>query len=886
MGPAGHWPAGSEQPRWHRWLGSLRLAAAAGALLLATGAQAQDVIIKNDKSEISAKVIEITEDHIKYRLFDFLDGPLYNVRKTDVWMIIYEKGRREKFNVPEQTAAAPTTPAVAATPVSAPATAPAAAPAVAPASTMPAATPVAAGAEAPAAAATAPAAAVSAPAPTAPATATAQAAPAAQLAVAQERTAEPTPEAAPAVATAPVVAPAPAPAAEPAASPTAAPAAPAAETAAPETTPASPPPAAPPASPDVAAAGGAAPPASSAPAPTTATATDSPAAVAVGATEANEATAAPEQDPAPTPPVEAPPAPVVPARPRREPAVEVAAGQQVWARLGNGPAPVKYLNADGNILILKANFVMSLAKNTGKPLWLTKVERTKSAHLIGNGPLIQVVATSASSEYLQSYILNSETGKAVYSPPAAKQLENRIIDAAHLVVWEATDTGTRALLLDKVTGARLHELSIAPTWAKAARILPLPDGKVCVVSSYGVTALDPASGKLLYNLPLKRSAKVSELLPPTEPTFDVLETGTPGLVCVLKDGYLTGVNVRTGQLTGEKELPGAFVTYRDAGTDRLVIGKSGKKDKDLLLAVYDKRSCQELRAATVDIDNAGAMQPIGNDLFVVSGGSAVKLVDLATLQLKADKTFKTSGDNVQLFVNDRGIGLLSASCVEYFNPQGYAATGKTRYFDPAGRVKLKAGEDTYFWANGYLGRVNPKKGEESLLLKDKLPLKLLDNEAPQLELLDDGLAVVTAQSVTKVDFSGRIVYNQYFTPPVVVAGAIAGQAAAQAADAAAKAKIRAAKQSWFAAQQAFEAGSSEAVYSGPRTFHTELRHHIVLTKADKDELGRFKLLKINKTTGKVEGQVEVENRTPDYIFDPVDSVVYLFDVDSVRAYRI
>lgn len=584
-------------------------------------------------------------------------------------------------------------------------------------------------------------------------------------------------------------------------------------------------------------------------------------------------------------PAAAPAAPVTPQRLHREPAAEAERGQIIWAKLGNGPAPVKYINVDGNILILKANFVMSLAKNTGKQLWVTKVERAKSAHLIGSGPLIQVVAASAATEFMQSVILNSENGKALYTPPAVAQLDNRIVDAANLVVWEAAATGTRVLILDKVSGARLHELKIAPGWAKAARILPLPGGHVCVVSSFGVSALDPAKGQLLYNVALRRSAKVDELLPPTEPTFDVLETSTPGLVSVLKDGYLSSVNIRTGQLLGEKELPGAVVSYREADRDQLVIGKSGKKDKDLLLTVLDKRTSQELRTATLDISNAGAMQPFGNDLFVVGGGSAVKLVDLGTLRIKADKTFKTSGDNVQLFANERGVGLLSAACVEYFNAQSYAALGKTRYFDPASRIKLRHGDDTYFWANGYLGRVNLHKGEEALLLKDKLPLKLLDNEAPQLELLDDGLAVVTAQSVAKVDFQGRVVYHQYFTPPVVVAGAIAAQTTAQAAEAV-RARAGAPRQSWFAAQRTFEQGSSEAVYSGPRTFTTVLRHHIVLTKADKDEVGRFKLLKINKATGKVEGQVEVENRTPDYIFDPVDSVVYLFDVDSVRAYKI
>lgn len=57
--------------------------------------RAQDVIIKNDKTEIKSKVTEITETAIKYKKWDNVDGPVYNISKADVFMIIYANGQRE-----------------------------------------------------------------------------------------------------------------------------------------------------------------------------------------------------------------------------------------------------------------------------------------------------------------------------------------------------------------------------------------------------------------------------------------------------------------------------------------------------------------------------------------------------------------------------------------------------------------------------------------------------------------------------------------------------------------------------------------------------------------------------------------------------------------------
>lgn len=59
---------------------------------------AQDVIIKNDKTEIKSKISEITETAIKYKKWENLEGPTYNIEANEVFMIIYANGQREIIN--------------------------------------------------------------------------------------------------------------------------------------------------------------------------------------------------------------------------------------------------------------------------------------------------------------------------------------------------------------------------------------------------------------------------------------------------------------------------------------------------------------------------------------------------------------------------------------------------------------------------------------------------------------------------------------------------------------------------------------------------------------------------------------------------------------------
>lgn len=65
---------------------------------------AQDIIIKKNNDEIKSKIIEITDENIKYKEFDFQDGPTRNIKVSEVFMILYENGKREKFTALENQA--------------------------------------------------------------------------------------------------------------------------------------------------------------------------------------------------------------------------------------------------------------------------------------------------------------------------------------------------------------------------------------------------------------------------------------------------------------------------------------------------------------------------------------------------------------------------------------------------------------------------------------------------------------------------------------------------------------------------------------------------------------------------------------------------------------
>ncbi len=66
--------------------------------LISIASKSQDIIIKKNGDEIKAKVAEIGVNEIKYKRFDFQDGPVYTISKSEVVLVRYENGLNEIIN--------------------------------------------------------------------------------------------------------------------------------------------------------------------------------------------------------------------------------------------------------------------------------------------------------------------------------------------------------------------------------------------------------------------------------------------------------------------------------------------------------------------------------------------------------------------------------------------------------------------------------------------------------------------------------------------------------------------------------------------------------------------------------------------------------------------
>jgi hypothetical protein len=60
--------------------------------------QAQDIITKNDGTDIQAKVLKMTTSEVKYKQFDNQDTTTLSIFKSDVLIIRYENGTKVIFN--------------------------------------------------------------------------------------------------------------------------------------------------------------------------------------------------------------------------------------------------------------------------------------------------------------------------------------------------------------------------------------------------------------------------------------------------------------------------------------------------------------------------------------------------------------------------------------------------------------------------------------------------------------------------------------------------------------------------------------------------------------------------------------------------------------------
>jgi hypothetical protein len=62
---------------------------------------AQDTIIKTNGDHITSKILEVSTIEVKYKKFDFQDGPTYIENISNIYLIKYSNGSMEKFRSQE-----------------------------------------------------------------------------------------------------------------------------------------------------------------------------------------------------------------------------------------------------------------------------------------------------------------------------------------------------------------------------------------------------------------------------------------------------------------------------------------------------------------------------------------------------------------------------------------------------------------------------------------------------------------------------------------------------------------------------------------------------------------------------------------------------------------
>lgn len=72
-------------------------------MIASLSVHAQDIITKSNGDEIAVKVLEVNPDNLKYKLWDYMDGPTYTIMKTEILLVKYENGHKDVFANKELT---------------------------------------------------------------------------------------------------------------------------------------------------------------------------------------------------------------------------------------------------------------------------------------------------------------------------------------------------------------------------------------------------------------------------------------------------------------------------------------------------------------------------------------------------------------------------------------------------------------------------------------------------------------------------------------------------------------------------------------------------------------------------------------------------------------
>lgn len=298
-------------------------------------------------------------------------------------------------------------------------------------------------------------------------------------------------------------------------------------------------------------------------------------------------------------------------------------------------------------------------------------------------------------------------------------------------------------------------------------------------------------------------------------------------------------------------------------------------------------------------------------LLLISGKGSntfLSFLDPASGELTFDKPVKVSGDVVRTFESGAGLGFVTTEEFDILNTtSGELVLSSTLNTQPS----LVDDKDGFLYVfetkKGLVYRVDGNSGATEELTSDKL--KFDGREDPKsLELRDNGIFVSSDQNVALFDYSGKLVYQNYYQAPgesglkktLLVAQAVraayiganayvaAGtlQAAAPAVteeDAVSGAMVEGFGRMYEDLGNAASDFAKESLKRATQRFRATAEGRDFLIMLSKTGDGNA-LLKVNKNTGQVDASISLgKDKEPRYAVDDVMGKVFLPQGDSQIA---
>lgn len=263
------------------------------------------------------------------------------------------------------------------------------------------------------------------------------------------------------------------------------------------------------------------------------------------------------------------------------------------------------------------------------------------------------------------------------------------------------------------------------------------------------------------------------------------------------------------------------------------------------------------------------------------------------------KPLKTGENILTMAHTPQGLIYITSEDANIVNLQtGEAVWGKPLKYKRAGAVSstLDNKNSRYLIsADETLYAVDATSGDVSTLAKSKFDGK----EAPShVEIRDGGILLTSDQNLLLMDWNGGSQWQEYYRAPgksamgAILAGVTAVAAAATATAAAnssvqnklARFDSRSEREADLAGGMAAASGASvaEMLKRFKATAATQ-NDQFILTKLD-EGVG---LVKINKDTGKMEKEIVLKDKKPEYIVDEIGGMLYYkADNNSIFAYNL